>query len=681
MSKEEAPVQEAAGMSAEALGEAAQRTEALAAGLYDLKEVVGGKLGFGEPASRLGLRADALRADRFRIMVVGGFNRGKSTLLNAMLGTDILPQKVVPSTAIITLLEHAERPAVRVRFADGAPEETLELEEFRARYVLGEEDMNDGRIDSDRFTRVDHAVVAYPIELCRHRVELVDSPGLQDDPVRTARTIRFLRRADAVVMVLDATTLLTEDEMHFLDTVLVPEGLRNIFFVINKWNLVREAALRPGDAERDYADLEERIRTRLAPFCRIGASNLSAERIFRVDALGALKARMAGPSAAARLEESNVPAFERSLQRFLVEERRRVKADVIIRTVSSVDAEVKRFIDTQQAMAGKSIEEIAGEIRLLQPKLDRLKGIRQHILGYLDTQSVNLQDRLAISLQQHIAKLEAKLPEEVDNFDLSPILGGSIVGKSLIDWARSDENKFAAKLRRCVEPQLKRLLDKHFTVWREAVVKNEIQAVTIDVDKHLHDEAAEYQRVMREIESQLGVRGGSFSADDRVMDWKQTKEGSGGDFELSGMGALGDIGWLVGSIAIEVAADVMAHVALAWVPVVGFVITAVRLVWRETNLRQQLRDNIVKAAIDGLRQHSQSRVAAIRLQIKEGFARFKEKIAGNIGEEIVLVEASLLSIIDRRRNLEHSKDQEEARLAGIRREIDGILLKIRQAAS
>ena len=39
-------------------------------------------------------------------------------------------------------------------------------------------------------------------------------------------------------MVLDATALLTEDEIHFLETVLLPEGLHNIFFVINKWNLI-----------------------------------------------------------------------------------------------------------------------------------------------------------------------------------------------------------------------------------------------------------------------------------------------------------------------------------------------------------------------------------------------------------------------------------------------------------
>lgn len=680
MKTEEALVEDTPGMAAEALGDAAQRTEALAAALDELKEAVGGKLGLAEPAGRIGLRADALRADRFRIVIVGGFSRGKSTLLNAMLGTDILPRKVVPSTAIITLLEHAQHPSVRVCFADGAPEETLELEEFRARYVLGEEDMNDGRIDSDRFTRVDHAVVSYPIELCRHRVELVDSPGLQDDPVRTERTIRFLRRADAVVMVLDATTLLTEDEVFFLDTVLLPEGLKNIFFVINKWNLVREAAIRPSDAERDFADLEERIRARLVPFCRIGAQDLSAERIFRIDALGALKARMQGPAAAAKLEESTVPAFERSLQRFLVEERRRAKVDVVLSTVNSVDGEVKRYIETQQAMASKSIEEVVGEIRLLQPKLDRLKGIRQHILGYLDSQSVNLQDRLAISFQQHVAKLEAKLPEEVDKFDLSPVLGGVLVWKALTDWARSEENKFAAKVQRCVEPQLKRLLDKHFASWREAIVKNEIKAVTIDVDKHLHDEAEEYQRVMREIESQLGVRGSAFSAADRVLDWQQTKEGKGGGFELSSMGALGDIGWLVGSIALEVATEVFAHLTLAWLPIVGFVIAAARLLLRESKLRQQIRDKLVATVIQGLRDHSQSAVAAIRKQVKGVFDAFKEKISGNIGGEIVLIEAGLQSIIERRRDQEHSQEQEEARLAEIRREIDGTLNKIRQAA-
>jgi len=61
-------------------------------------------------------RLDTLRqrlvADRFQLAVLGQFKRGKSTLLNAMLGTSVLPTAVVPLTAIPTFVEAGAAPCV-----------------------------------------------------------------------------------------------------------------------------------------------------------------------------------------------------------------------------------------------------------------------------------------------------------------------------------------------------------------------------------------------------------------------------------------------------------------------------------------------------------------------------------------------------------------------------------------
>lgn len=675
------PAETQAGMAAEGLDEAAQQAGLLADGLEEMAALVGGHLGLAEPASNLALRAASLRADRFRIVVVGGFSRGKSTLLNAMLGTDILPQKAVPATAIITILEYAAQPSVRVRFAtEGTPDDVLSLEEFRSRYVLSEEDINDGLVDTDRFSRIDHAVLSYPIDLCRHRVELVDSPGLQDDPARTARTIRFLRRADAVVMVLDATTLLTEDEIQFLETVLLPEGFRNIFFVINKWNLIEEFVLRPSDVAKQVAELEARIQARLAPFCREGQRDLSAERIFRVDAFGALRSRMREPRDTARLAATNVPAFEEALQRFLVNDRRGAKTAIVLGTVKTVEEEVQRYLATQKALGSKSLEEVEAELGLLQPKLERLRSIRQHIEGFLDSQSANLQDRLAISFQHHIDKIEAKLPEEVEAFDLSEILAGSLVWKALTDWARADENKFAQKVKRCIEPQVKRLLARHFTEWREQAVKKDIEMVAKDVDKHLHAEAEEYRRVMQEIEEQLGVQGSTLDIDALVGIWMHPPEGEGGQFELSGIGAFGDMGWLIGSIAVDIAAEVVWHMTFLWLPIVGLLISAVRMLWREGQLRQSIREKIVENTTEGLQRLSHVKAAMIRQQVRGSFEKLKSKIAGSINEEISVVEASLQSIIDRKRDKELSVEGERRRLGDVQTAVTAVIGRIHAAA-
>ena len=57
----------------------------------------------------------ALDDPTFRIVVFGEFNQGKSTLINALLGTDALPMSVVPTTALLTEVRYGDEPAAMVR--------------------------------------------------------------------------------------------------------------------------------------------------------------------------------------------------------------------------------------------------------------------------------------------------------------------------------------------------------------------------------------------------------------------------------------------------------------------------------------------------------------------------------------------------------------------------------------
>src|SRR5262249_16483514 len=159
-------------------------------------------------------RAEQVQSDCFRILLVGEFKRGKSTLLNAMLGADVMPRKAAECTAVVTIIRYGESPGVRVVFADGSPEEQLSLEEFRSRYELVVEDGGSREEAFDRFSHIRYAEIAYPVELCRHRIELVDSPGLGAHKTRSERTQKFLHHSDAVVFVLHALHFLKEDELH-----------------------------------------------------------------------------------------------------------------------------------------------------------------------------------------------------------------------------------------------------------------------------------------------------------------------------------------------------------------------------------------------------------------------------------------------------------------------------------
>src|SRR5262249_11615613 len=131
-----------------------------------------GRVGAKSLAARLDVDlVQKLEADRFHLVVVGEFNHGKSTFVNALLGGNVIPVGVTPTTAVNHHLEYAEAPRAEIVYASGerAP---LPFDQVR-QFSVGAER---ARSASD----VKHIEVGYPAELLRERIVLVDTPGVND---------------------------------------------------------------------------------------------------------------------------------------------------------------------------------------------------------------------------------------------------------------------------------------------------------------------------------------------------------------------------------------------------------------------------------------------------------------------------------------------------------------------
>jgi GTPase SAR1 family protein len=657
--------------------EQAEKTAvALAEGLEEIAAIVGEQIGLADRAEQLRRRAEEVRADRFKVIVVGEFKRGKSTVLNAMLGSPILPQKVPPCTPIVTRIQYGERPEARVIFTDGRADEVLSVEEFCSHYQIRQADVAEdiGEDDRDRFWPIDYAIIRYPIELCRHRVELIDSPGLGERRARTERTQKYLPYADAVIMVLDATQLCSLDEVYFLEAVLWPLGLRNIFFLVNKWNLVPEAVLDPREAQAQYEELRKKIRDKLTRFCLIDGTDRSTERIFCINAFGALKARLAQPPCLVLLEKSNLPAFENSLQRFLVENRARARNEGVLGNIQTILRDADQYISVQLAVADKSVADIEAERKALEPKLERLRLIRQSVADFIDATSGNLQERLAVSFHKQFEKISQKLPEAVAKFDLDALMHGFMTWKVFTDWAKSDENKFAKQIERHISPQLQRYLETECGAWHQSVIRNEMKTIEAEVKKQLLHQAADFLQEMQEIEARLHVQVQGQSVESLVSSWIGRERGRTelGEAAVSGpqLAVLGDMSILIGSIVGDIVLDLTFHATGAlWLPILGILWAAMRTIWREITVRQQIKDKIVEGLRGKLPQVVEKRAMEIRQAIKKDFENLKQKITDEMDDEIAAVDASIQAILDRKRSSEYSADQERQRLEKARASI------------
>jgi small GTP-binding protein len=196
--------------------------------LQDLSDVAGA-LGAATLKERLDRElVKKLEEDRFHLVVVGEFNHGKTTFVNALLGASILPTGVTPTTATIHHLRYGDEPAAKVVFAEGR-EEAIEFEKVRNFVVGGESGTSD----------VEHIEVSYPAALLQERIVLVDTPGVNDLSLQRADiTYSYIPQSDAVLFLLDAGQILKESERVFLQEKIIGQARDKIIFVITKWDLL-----------------------------------------------------------------------------------------------------------------------------------------------------------------------------------------------------------------------------------------------------------------------------------------------------------------------------------------------------------------------------------------------------------------------------------------------------------
>lgn len=162
--------------------------------------------GLVEFRSTLSMILDRLEDSSFEIAIFGRVSSGKSSLLNGMLETDVLPVGVTPITAVPTRLVYGESPAVGVWFANRTPErfEISRLPEF-----VGEA-LNPG--NEKHVTRI---VVQLSSPRLRQGITFVDTPGLGSLATRgAAETLAYLPRCDLGVVLIDAGSTLTPDDLQ-----------------------------------------------------------------------------------------------------------------------------------------------------------------------------------------------------------------------------------------------------------------------------------------------------------------------------------------------------------------------------------------------------------------------------------------------------------------------------------
>ena len=325
-----------------------------------------------------------LREERCYLAVLGQFKRGKSTLVNALLGEAVLPAAVVPLTSIPTFLHSGEQPAARVLFDHGTPEErrtatdAAALAEFLARFVTESANPHN-RLG------VRQVEAAHPAPVLRQGLALIDTPGIGSTfRHNTEATVNFLPQCDAALLVVSADPPITEVEVEFLK--LVRRKLARVFFILNKV---------------DYLDAEER-RAAVEFLQRVLCEQVgfaSAPPIFCASARQGLAARQSKDPVA--WQRSGVAAIEQEILEFLLTEKTEVLKKALSRQAGDILADVQRRLEL-------TLRSLQMPLAELDDRIGRFKESLTHIEEQLIVAMERLaqdEKRLADSVVRHTGQL------------------------------------------------------------------------------------------------------------------------------------------------------------------------------------------------------------------------------------------------------------------------------------
>ena len=248
------------------------------------------------PTAELKERARALRQTveerRFTVAVLGEFKRGKSTFINALLGAEVLPSDIAPTTATINRVVYGLTPRATLKLKDGR-EEDIPVDELEDSITKLSE------AAAEKAATVDEAVISWPIRFCRNDVDLLDTPGLGDEEAMSTVTRRILPDVDAALFVVMANSPFSESEGAFLDELLRHDPGR-VIFVVTAMDRIRKEKDRP----RVLEDITARI-----------ATKLPNPRVFGLSGIDALDARIEGDDE--QLARSGILELEAFLESFL----------------------------------------------------------------------------------------------------------------------------------------------------------------------------------------------------------------------------------------------------------------------------------------------------------------------------------------------------------------------------
>lgn len=501
--------------------------------------------GLVEFRPRIAALAARMEDNNLEVALFGRVSSGKSSLLNALLDTNVLPVGVIPITAVPTRLRYGSALRAAVAWFDGR-NEVVAIDQLAA---LVTEEGNPGNLRN-----VARAMIEVPSLRLRQGIVLVDTPGLGSLARKSgAETLAYLPNCDLALLLIDAGTTLHDEDIGTL-RLLYEAGIPSLV-LLSKSDLLAE-----GDLHRAIAYVEEQVHIELGLTIHVHAvsslppSSALLDRFFEQELLPRFEqAKILRDASVARkigaLRNSVLAAVETTTDQEArthshpvpdgVEKRLRLITGEIGELGTTLDHAFLAFGESQDsivdAVARQSVTWIRTNAGQPPEPLQISEWIHDAVQTFLNQQLGKLHaamERAVSALQETAADLErAETPSaddfenllrDVPRFELAALPAGMRTGRGKWLGDRALRSSIAGRLRRSMGPMLRSELHLYadsLRQWSELAIRKTVALVNSYADAH----RAQIQRMRGLGEGETDVT--EVSADVRLLrEWDTEKD-------------------------------------------------------------------------------------------------------------------------------------------------------------
>jgi len=361
------------------------------------------------------------------VVVLGLFKRGKSTLINALIGEQIAPVAITPLTAIITFFQYSDTRKVEIVFENNSTQ-IVPVSNIAA-YVS--EDLN-----PENMLKVKQVNVWVPAVILKNLV-LVDTPGLGSlHENNSETTVSFIPKIDAALFVLSADLPMSKADGEFLKSI--SNRVPKLIFLLNKKDLL--------NAE----ELEQLRAFNIKSIAKQTGANISSIDLLPLSA----KQYLASSSEELRFE-SGITGLKNKLLKLEGAEANNLIQEAATKRIQAVVNQNIQLLNLQLRAYHTPIKDIEAQMEQLRQSLAVIQTNQGDFLSIIKNRIKVIQEEVEGQINQKAREIKAQYEGQLQDNNMVEHILNTAGPKEFIDALNTDIEERYSQLHLEIEKEVK----------------------------------------------------------------------------------------------------------------------------------------------------------------------------------------------------------------------------------